>query len=169
MLGKSEELISTGDWTLPRPRQRRWVRTSTWPPAKPGKKRRSNVSPLSSPTCQICRAPGCCCIPVPPPEPTTSCTLHSPHAEPIPRRTTIDAADATCLGSFVPRTDQMPAAALQAARLAFGFGGLGLRSAAADRHAAFWSSWLDTLPAIQARSPRTLPMHRSLLTFAVRS
>ena len=48
----------------------------------------------------------------------------------------------------------MPATAIQAAQLALGYGGLGLRSAAADRHAAYWASWLDTLPAIQARSPQ---------------
>ena len=48
----------------------------------------------------------------------------------------------------------MPATAIQASQLALGYGGLGLRSAAADRHAAYWASWLDTLPAIQARSPQ---------------
>ena len=48
----------------------------------------------------------------------------------------------------------MPAAATQASQLALGFGGLGLRSAAADAQAAYWASWLDTLPAIQARSPQ---------------
>ena len=50
----------------------------------------------------------------------------------------------------------MPATAIQASQLSLGYqyGGLGLRSAAADRHAAYWASWLDTLPAIQARSPQ---------------
>ena len=35
-------------------------------------------------------------------------------------------------------------------------GGLGLRSAAASRFAAYWSSWADSMPVIGARHPRTL-------------
>ena len=65
-----------------------------------------------------------------------------------------DAAVATCLGSLVHCGDHMAATATQASQLALGFGGLGLRSAAADAQAAYWASWLDTLPAIQARSPQ---------------
>ena len=63
-------------------------------------------------------------------------------------------AIATCPGSLVHRCDHMPAAATQASHLAAGFGVLGLRSAAVDRHAAYWASWLDSLPAIQAGSPQ---------------
>ncbi|CAE7641672.1 unnamed protein product [Symbiodinium sp. CCMP2592] len=54
-----------------------------------------------------------------------------------------DAALATCLGSL--SGDQLPAAAVRTSQLALGFGGLGLRSATADRHAACWASWLDGL------------------------
>ena len=39
---------------------------------------------------------------------------------------------------------------LQAAQPPHQFGGLGLRCARADRHAAHWASWLDTLPVILA-------------------
>ena len=44
----------------------------------------------------------------------------------------------------------MPA---RAARLPLRFGGLGLRGAVADRHAAYWASWMDTLPVIHTRAP----------------
>ena len=37
--------------------------------------------------------------------------------------------------------------------LAWRHGGLGLRSARADRHTAHWASWCDTLPVIHARAP----------------
>ena len=73
-----------------------------------------------------------------------------PHSQPISLRTAT--AVANCLGSLVHSGDQLPAAAVQASQLALGFGGLGLRSATADRCAAYWASWHDTLPAIRARS-----------------
>ena len=40
-----------------------------------------------------------------------------------------------------------------AAQLALRFGGLGLRSAEAERYAAHWASWCDTLPVARARAP----------------
>ena len=57
-----------------------------------------------------------------------------------------DAAIATCLGSLVHSGDQLPATAVRTPQLALGFGGLGLQSANADRHAAYWASLLDALP-----------------------
>ena len=43
--------------------------------------------------------------------------------------------------------------ALQRAKLPLRLGGLGLRSAEAGRCAAYWASWADTLPTLQARVP----------------
>ena len=40
-----------------------------------------------------------------------------------------------------------------AARLPLRFGGLRLRGAVAERHAAYWASWMDTLPVIHTRAP----------------
>ena len=60
---------------------------------------------------------------------------------------------ATCSNrSLVHSGDLLPTAAVRTSQFALGFGGLGLRSATADRNAAYWASWLDALPSIRARS-----------------
>ena len=62
-----------------------------------------------------------------------------------------------CLGSFVHSGDQLPAAAVQASQLAFGFGGLGLPSATADPCAAYRAC---QLARHTARNPCSLPADR---------
>jgi len=65
-----------------------------------------------------------------------------------------DAAVAACLATLLGSADcPLPEGPMRAAQLPTRFGGLGLRSAAADRHAAHWASWCDTLPVLQARAP----------------
>ena len=65
-----------------------------------------------------------------------------------------DDAISGCLATLLGFADApLPDDALRAAQLAMRFGGLGLRSAQEDRHAAYWASWRDTLPVIQARAP----------------
>ena len=46
-----------------------------------------------------------------------------------------------------------PPASGPRAQLPLRFGGLGLRSAVASRHAAHWASWADSLPVIRQRHP----------------
>ena len=60
----------------------------------------------------------------------------------------------TCMANLITGdvTPLPPPAAAQA-RLPTRLGGLGLRSAAEQRHAAYWASWSDALPAIQLRAP----------------
>eukprot|EP00439_Symbiodinium_sp_Y106_P002827 s8056_g1.t1 len=65
---------------------------------------------------------------------------------------------ATCSNrSLVHSGDLLPTAAVRTSQFALGFGGLGLRSATADRNAAYWASWLDALQSVLApcRSPTT--------------
>ena len=50
------------------------------------------------------------------------------------------------------------------ARLSLAHGGLGLRSATHHRHAAYWASWADTLPAVHARWPAVADQLGQLLT-----
>ena len=65
-----------------------------------------------------------------------------------------DAAVSSCFSVLLGLADApLPPQPARAARLALRFGGLGLRAADADRHAAYWASWMDTLPVIQARVP----------------
>ena len=65
-----------------------------------------------------------------------------------------DAAVGCCLSALLGLADApLPPQPARAARLALRFGGLGLRAADTDRHAAYWASWMDTLPVIQARVP----------------
>ena len=65
-----------------------------------------------------------------------------------------DAAVGCCLSALLGLADApLPPQPARAARLALRFGGLGLRAADTDRHAAYWASWMDTLPAIQTRVP----------------
>ena len=84
-----------------------------------------------------------------------------------------DQAVSGCLASLLGIADAtLPDDALRTAQLAMRFGGLGLRSAQENRHAAYWASWRDTLPVIYARAPgvaaRLLqaynPLLRELLT-----
>ena len=61
---------------------------------------------------------------------------------------------ACCLSAPLGLADApLPPQPARAARLALRFGGLGLRAADTDRHAAYWASWMDTLPVIQTRVP----------------
>ena len=66
-----------------------------------------------------------------------------------------DGAVAACLSTLLygDAVSPLPAAAASAAHLPLGYGGLGLRSAAAAAPAAYWASWQDSLPALLARLP----------------
>ena len=65
-----------------------------------------------------------------------------------------DDAVARCLAELLQLdAKQLPARSFRTARLAWRCGGLGLRSARADRPAAHWASWCETFPGIQARAP----------------
>ena len=65
-----------------------------------------------------------------------------------------DAALAACIAGLLGHAGHpLPEGALQTAQLAARFGGLGLRSALSDRHAAHWASWCDALPVLRDRAP----------------
>ncbi|OLQ04637.1 hypothetical protein AK812_SmicGene12266 [Symbiodinium microadriaticum] len=66
-----------------------------------------------------------------------------------------DGTVAACLSTLLygDAVSPLPAAAASAAHLPLGYGGLGLRSAAAAAPAAYWASWQDSLPALLARLP----------------
>ena len=82
--------------------------------------------------------------------PTTACApdLVQPYAA---------GHDAAVMGCFATLLtgDPGPLAelAIAQARLPLRLGGLGLRSATDQRHAAYWASWTDALPAIHVRAP----------------
>ena len=70
-----------------------------------------------------------------------------------------DRAIARCLGRLPSGTDEpFELSQLQArrAQLPLRYGGLGLRSAAPSRAAAYWASWADAMPVIGERHPRVL-------------
>ena len=75
-----------------------------------------------------------------------------------------DAAMARCLATLLDRPDGLPATNHARARLSLAHGGLGLRSATHHRHAAYWASWADTLPAVHARWPAVADQLGQLLT-----
>ena len=66
-----------------------------------------------------------------------------------------DAAIARCLGRllFGEAHAGLPDLAIRRAQLSLQQGGLGLRSAERLAPAAFWASWADALPVLQARTP----------------
>ena len=64
-----------------------------------------------------------------------------------------DAAVGCCLSALLGLADAPLPQPARAARLVLRFGGLGLRAADTDCHAAYWAFWMDTLPVIQARVP----------------
>ena len=66
-----------------------------------------------------------------------------------------DAAVSACLRELLANNDPAAWGHLQARRahLPLRHGGLGLRSSRRLRFAAYWASWADTLPMIQARVP----------------
>ena len=66
---------------------------------------------------------------------------------------THDAGVLACLASLLGSEDGLPLLASRRAQLPLRFGGLGLRSAVASRHAAHWASWADSLPVIRQRHP----------------
>ena len=82
----------------------------------------------------------------------------------LPPQTTLefarrhDAAVVRCLADLlandVPHTLDTPA--MRRAHLLLAMGGLGLRSAVNGRYAAYWASWADTLPTLQARHPHAV-------------
>ena len=64
------------------------------------------------------------------------------------------AAIARCVAALLDDGEgPLPQHSLRAAQLALRFGGLGLRSAQAERYAAHWASWCDTLTVVRARAP----------------
>ena len=66
-----------------------------------------------------------------------------------------DTAVARCLAQLLGYADApLPEEAARAAQLAARLGGLGLRCARADRHAAHWASWCDALPVVRDRAPQ---------------
>ena len=67
--------------------------------------------------------------------------------------TTHDSAIAQCLANLLELEGSLTPCTVRAAQLPQRFGGLGLRCASSDRHAAHWASWCDTLPVVQARAP----------------
>ena len=66
-----------------------------------------------------------------------------------------DAAILRCLAALLLQDPdgQLPDAAVGIAALPLRLVGLGLHPAAGNRHAAYWASWCDSLPVIQARAP----------------
>ena len=64
-----------------------------------------------------------------------------------------DSAIAQCLANLLELEGSLTPCTVRAAQLPQRFGGLGLRCASSDRHAAHWASWCDTLPVVQARAP----------------
>ena len=80
-----------------------------------------------------------------------------------------DRAIARCLGRLLSGTDKpFELSQLQAkrAQLPLRYGGLGLRSAAASRAAAYWASWADAMPVTGERHPRVLA--RMLMGWPIR-
>ena len=93
----------------------------------------------------------------------------------LPPQTTLafarkhDAAVARCLADLLandaPHT--LDTVAMRRAQLPFAMGGLGLRSAVDGRYAAYWASWADTLPTLQARHPHVVEDIRLFLSGAI--
>ena len=82
----------------------------------------------------------------------------------MPPRMTLPSADASHVSALLGLADApLTLQQARAARLALRFGGLGLRAADSDRHAAYWASWMDTLPAIHARMPSAAGRLRTAL------
>ena len=70
-----------------------------------------------------------------------------------------DSAVARCLAVLLSGGNEpmdLPALAQRRAALPLRMGGLGLASAAAHRHAAYWASWADTAVALREHHPGTL-------------
>ena len=65
-----------------------------------------------------------------------------------------DAAMLHCLARLLGHADApLPPEATRTAHLALRFGGRCFRAASHDRYAAYWASWMDTLPVIRLRAP----------------
>ena len=70
-----------------------------------------------------------------------------------------DAAIGQCLATLLSGGDEpahLSAVATRRAQLPLRMGGLGLSSARAHRHAAYWASWADTVTALRESHPGTL-------------
>ncbi len=66
-----------------------------------------------------------------------------------------DAAILRCLAALLANNQEAPLAEPQVSRahLSLFYGGMGLRSAARVRFAAYWGSWADSLPVLRSRLP----------------
>ena len=75
-----------------------------------------------------------------------------------------DGAVDRCLSALLGFADApLPEASARSARLPLQCGGLGLRAASLDRHAAYWASWFDTLPVLRDRAPAAAARFLALL------
>ena len=109
------------------------------------------------PRCHTCRAPGSSCSSAR----SLGAITCSAYCRPLTRESSPSptTAIARCLGRLLSGTDEpFELSQLQArrAQLPLRYGGLGLRSAAASRAAAYWASWADAMPVIGERHPRVL-------------
>ena len=69
-----------------------------------------------------------------------------------------------CLFALLGFADApLPELSTRSARLPLQCGGLGLRAATLDRHAAYWASWFDTLPVLRDRAPAAAARFLALL------
>ena len=87
-----------------------------------------------------------------------------PPTETLQYATSHDTAMSQCLATLLDRPEDLPPQARARVHLSLAHGGLGLRSAVRHRHAAYWASWADTLPAIHARWPAVADHLGQLLT-----
>ena len=75
-----------------------------------------------------------------------------------------DGAVDRCLFALLGFADApLPELSTRSARVPLQCGGLGLRAATLDRHAAYWASWFETLPVLRDRAPAAAARFRTLL------
>ena len=87
-----------------------------------------------------------------------------PPAATLPFAAAHDGAVDRCLSALLGFADApLPEASARSARLPLQCGGLGLRAASLDRHAAYWASWFDTLPVLRDRAPASAARFLALL------
>ncbi|OLP76330.1 132 kDa protein [Symbiodinium microadriaticum] len=87
-----------------------------------------------------------------------------PPAATLPFAAAHDGAVDRCLSALLGFADApLPEASARSARLPLQCGGLGLRAASLDRHAAYWASWFDTLPVLRDRAPAAAARFLALL------
>ena len=87
-----------------------------------------------------------------------------PPAATLPFAEAHDAAVDRCLFARLGFADApLPELSTRSARLPLQCGGLGLRAATLDRHAAHWASWFDTLAVLRDRAPAAAARFLALL------